>query len=172
VQWSHSERFICHGTVQCHDAHRIECVVSLRYVIRTVIRDLLLLLLLRNISNVLVRRLTLLLRIRGVPGSNSVRRPVILTHPWWWRQYAPLKRRSTIILHGSTSQKTALNIILAAVRTWNLTIFFLSSSRQMPVRLLKFGHDRFLTHPFPFIIHIPTFHSTLYSLSYWEGVVK
>jgi hypothetical protein len=32
------------------------------------------------------------------------------THPWWWRQYAPLKRRSTIILHGSTSQKTILNI--------------------------------------------------------------
>jgi hypothetical protein len=33
------------------------------------------------------------------------------SHPWWWRQYAPLKRRSTIILHGSTTQKTALNII-------------------------------------------------------------
>jgi hypothetical protein len=30
-------------------------------------------------------------------------------HPWWWRQYAPLKRRSTIILHGSISQKTTLN---------------------------------------------------------------
>jgi hypothetical protein len=28
---------------------------------------------------------------------------------------------STIILHGSISQKTILNIILAAVRTWNLT---------------------------------------------------
>jgi hypothetical protein len=42
-------------------------------------------------------------------------------HPWWWRQYASLKCRSTIILHGSTSQKTILNIILAAVRTWNLT---------------------------------------------------
>jgi hypothetical protein len=28
----------------------------------------------------------------------------------WWRQYAPLKRRSTIILHGSISQKTTLNI--------------------------------------------------------------
>jgi hypothetical protein len=32
---------------------------------------------------------------------------------WWWRQYVPLKRRSTIILHGSTSQKTILKIILA-----------------------------------------------------------
>jgi hypothetical protein len=40
---------------------------------------------------------------------------------YWWRQYAPLKSRSTIILHGSISQKTTLNIILAAVRTWNLT---------------------------------------------------
>jgi hypothetical protein len=28
---------------------------------------------------------------------------------------------SEIIIHGSTSQKTILNIILAAVRTWNLT---------------------------------------------------
>jgi hypothetical protein len=34
--------------------------------------------------------------------------------------YVPLKRRSTIILHGSTSQKTNLNFILAAVRTWNI----------------------------------------------------
>jgi hypothetical protein len=32
-----------------------------------------------------------------------------LTHPWWWRQYAPLKRPSTIILHGSITQKTVLN---------------------------------------------------------------
>jgi hypothetical protein len=30
---------------------------------------------------------------------------------------AAVKRRSTIILHGSTSQKTNLNFILAAVRT-------------------------------------------------------
>jgi hypothetical protein len=43
-------------------------------------------------------------------------------HPWWWRQHVPLKRRSTIILHGSTFQKTILNFILAAVRTWNLTL--------------------------------------------------
>jgi hypothetical protein len=45
----------------------------------------------------------------------------LMTHPWWWRQYVPLKRRSTIILHGSISQKTFLNFILAATRTWNLT---------------------------------------------------
>jgi hypothetical protein len=42
---------------------------------------------------------------------------------WWWRQYAPLKRRSTSTWpHGSTSQKT-LNFRLDAVRTWNLTKF-------------------------------------------------
>jgi hypothetical protein len=40
---------------------------------------------------------------------------------------SPLKRRSTIILHGSISQKTTLNIILAAVRTWNLTLWTLST---------------------------------------------
>jgi hypothetical protein len=41
--------------------------------------------------------------------------------PWWWRQYAPLKRRSTSTwLHSATSQKT-VNFILATVRTWNLT---------------------------------------------------
>jgi hypothetical protein len=34
---------------------------------------------------------------------------------WWWWQYAPLKRRSTIILHGSKSQKTYL--MMEAVRT-------------------------------------------------------
>jgi hypothetical protein len=34
-----------------------------------------------------------------------------------WRQYAPLKRRSTIILHVSISQKTALNIKESALWT-------------------------------------------------------
>jgi hypothetical protein len=50
---------------------------------------------------------------------------------WWWRQYEPLKRRSTSTwLHGSTYQKT-LNFILAAVRTWNLKRFHLV--RQVPL---------------------------------------
>jgi hypothetical protein len=31
-----------------------------------------------------------------------------LTHPCWWRRHVPLKRRSTIILHGSTYQKIIL----------------------------------------------------------------
>jgi hypothetical protein len=62
-----------------------------------------------------------------IPEDNSElhtrRREKLKSHssPWWWRQYAPLKRRSTIILHGSTSKKTILNFILAAMRTWNLT---------------------------------------------------
>jgi hypothetical protein len=42
---------------------------------------------------------------------------MIVDHPWWWRQYAPLKRRSTIILHDSTSQKTILNI-MARLLLW------------------------------------------------------
>jgi hypothetical protein len=44
-----------------------------------------------------------------------------MSHTWWWRQHVPLKRRSTIILHGNTSQKTVLNFILTAVRTLNFT---------------------------------------------------
>jgi hypothetical protein len=38
----------------------------------------------------------------------------------WWRQYKPLKRRSTPTrLHDTTSQKTLI-FILDAMRTWNL----------------------------------------------------
>jgi hypothetical protein len=48
------------------------------------------------------------------------------------RQYAPLKRRLTITLHGSISQKTTLNIILAAVRTWNLTEVLMYVSKWAP----------------------------------------
>jgi hypothetical protein len=41
---------------------------------------------------------------------------------WWWRWYAPLKRRSTAMrLYGEISQKVVI-FILAPVRTWNLTI--------------------------------------------------
>jgi hypothetical protein len=44
-----------------------------------------------------------------------------LSSPWWWRQYAPLKCRSTSTwLLSVTSHKT-LNFILAALRTWNIT---------------------------------------------------
>jgi hypothetical protein len=41
--------------------------------------------------------------------------------PWWWRQYALLKRRPTTTrLHGTISHK-AIFFIIAAVRIWNLT---------------------------------------------------
>jgi hypothetical protein len=52
-----------------------------------------------------------------------------------------MKRRSTIILHGSTSQKTILNFIIAAVGTWNLTsILFADCSwnyKQILLRLFN-----------------------------------
>jgi hypothetical protein len=42
---------------------------------------------------------------------------------WWWRQYAPLKRRSTSTrVHGAISQRVVI-FIVAAVRTCNLTRF-------------------------------------------------
>jgi hypothetical protein len=55
------------------------------------------------IEMLLVFTITLLCEISSSHGSEY-------DDPWWWRQYAPLKRRSTINLHGSTTQKTALNI--------------------------------------------------------------
>jgi hypothetical protein len=60
-----------------------------------------------------------------------------------WRQYAPLKRRSTSTwLYGATSQKT-LNFVLAAVRTWNLTkhscfsAMFLSPGKLRTVKIIR-----------------------------------
>jgi hypothetical protein len=41
--------------------------------------------------------------------------------PCWWRQYAPLKRRSTPTLHGATSQKAPLFILLNYLRYEVLT---------------------------------------------------
>jgi hypothetical protein len=37
---------------------------------------------------------------------------------------------------------------------------------------LQSGHDRFLPHPFQFIIYLSCFHSTLYGLSYLKSVDK
>jgi hypothetical protein len=56
--------------------------------------------------------------------------------PWWWRQYAPLKSRSSIWLNDSTSQKT-LNFILTTMRTWNLTGFFLIAMFVMVFKTIK-----------------------------------
>jgi hypothetical protein len=38
---------------------------------------------------------------------------------------------------------------------------FLSTSRLIPLLYLKLGHDRFFPRPLQFIIHLPTFYSTL-----------
>jgi hypothetical protein len=67
----------------------------------------------------------------------------------WWRQYAPLKRRSTIILHGSTSQKAILNIILAAARTSNLTCARIFRDDGGSTHLWNVGRQLFYTavHP-------------------------
>jgi hypothetical protein len=47
--------------------------------------------------------------------------PMYTDASWWWRQYAPLKGRSTTMrLHDAISQKTPI-FILDAVRTWSLT---------------------------------------------------
>jgi hypothetical protein len=50
-----------------------------------------------------------IVNLYGEATLRCIRRFESFTHPWWWRQYAPLKRRSTIILHVSISHKTTLN---------------------------------------------------------------
>jgi hypothetical protein len=40
----------------------------------------------------------------------SMKSRIVFWDQGWWRQHAPLKRRSTIILHGSTSKKTILDL--------------------------------------------------------------
>jgi hypothetical protein len=52
------------------------------------------------------------------------------------------RRRSTVILHGSTSHKTVLNFILAAVRALNLIFFF--SVRRILRQHLKLETSEFL----------------------------
>jgi hypothetical protein len=76
-------------------------------------------------------------------------RIVFWDHPWWWRQYAPLKRWSTVILHGSTSQKTILNIILAAMRTWNLTEW-----REISSQLCNTQSQIHVTYVYPCLLKL------------------
>jgi hypothetical protein len=54
--------------------------------------------------------------------------------PWWWRQYAPLNRRTTKFLHGSTTQKTALNIINSPLHIPLLCITSLRVSVFKPLK--------------------------------------
>jgi hypothetical protein len=73
-----------------------------------------------DLPNFVVEWLTLLVRIREVPGSN-------------------LARSRTILIE-----------------------VFRSVSKSLQANA-GIGHDRFLPHPFQFIIRLPPFHSTLYS---------
>jgi hypothetical protein len=60
-------------------------------------------------------------------------------HPWWWRQHVPLKRRSTIILHGSTTQKTALlSFHFPSAITW---------PRQTPPPFSSYAKDTAINCP-------------------------
>jgi hypothetical protein len=45
-------------------------------------------------------------------------------------------------------------------------VVLLSPARQMPGSYLESGHDQFLPNLLQFIIYLPFFHPTLYSLSY------
>jgi hypothetical protein len=46
-------------------------------------------------------------RVWSIESSGMYCFVVESSSPWWWRQYAPLKRRSTSTwLHGTASQKT------------------------------------------------------------------
>jgi hypothetical protein len=51
-------------------------------------------------------------------------------------------------------------------------VVFLSSSKQMQGSTSKLGYDHFLPHPFQFIIHLSSYHSLQYSLSYWKNIIK
>jgi hypothetical protein len=55
-------------------------------------------------------------------------------------------------------------------RQSRLSWFSLVLSGEFRDSTLKSVHDRFLTNPFQFIIHLPAFHSVLYNLSYWKKI--
>jgi hypothetical protein len=73
---------------------------------------------------------------------------------------------------ASHSGGPVLKFRLGDQLSWQVFVVFLGLSRQMPVQYLKLGHERFLPHPFQFIIQLPSFHSTIYILSYWESVLN
>jgi hypothetical protein len=56
----------------------------------------------------------------SIPEDSQLRTSA--SSPWWWRQYAPLKRRSTPTrLNGGTFQKALIFRFILAVSTWDLT---------------------------------------------------
>jgi hypothetical protein len=90
---------------------------------------------------------------------------------WLSTDLSEVRTASIIILHGSTTQKTALNIILAAVRTWNLTTLVLPTYRvnHKPVEL-KRGKVSFVSssHYFniSFTFFVPLSHTFLLPRSF------
>jgi hypothetical protein len=77
----------------------------------------------------------------------SVVRKMIKT--WWWRQYAPLKRRSTATtLHSAISQKAVI-FTLSAVRIWTLSYFvpLLSGKSVILGLLLILGYWQSMQSP-------------------------
>jgi hypothetical protein len=70
----------------------------------------------------------------------------VRTASWWWRQYAPLKRRSKIILHGSTSQKTILNIILEISHKTNKSQNWMLYNINITIINAKPFFSHFITH--------------------------
>jgi hypothetical protein len=114
---------------------------------------------------------------------------------WIWKW--PLSIPTFAWMYWGKPRKTSFRIagLLASIGTQDLSnvciyfhgylrnevfgasnIYFLVSNwqkrRQMQTLYLILGHDRFLPQPFQFVIHLSSSHSTLYSLSYWESVVK
>jgi hypothetical protein len=57
-------------------------------------------------------------RVKQLSTDVSEVRAASIKHPRWWRQHVPLKRRSKIILHDSTSRKTILNFLRLVSMKW------------------------------------------------------
>jgi hypothetical protein len=93
-----------------------------------------------------------LLQVRSLECSGMSRRALMLKSTYIsevrtasiiraMMKYAPLNYRSTSTwLHGATSQKT-LNLILATVRTWNLT-YYRFRQRFQPLKCVKWNSER------------------------------
>jgi hypothetical protein len=77
----------------------------------------------------------------------------------------------TLLLHARevSGFKYQLEDVLSWLRAFVAPSVPLGKYRDSTFKL---GHDRFLLNPFQSIIHSSSFHSTLYSLSYWKSVVK
>jgi hypothetical protein len=77
--------------------------------------------------------------------------------------------KSHVLYSGDSTFRSRPGARLSLLRfSWIFSV----SPGKCRVSALKIGHDRLLPQPFQFIIHPPSFHLTLWSLSYWECDVK